>query len=335
MKIKTGLLAYGMSGKIFHAPFLEKHDGFDLYAIVERTDKKAQEVYPHLRSYNSTEELLDDDSIELVIVNTPNNLHYENTKSALLKGKHVLVEKPFAANTQQAKELFELADKQQKKIFFYQNRRWDSDFLSVKKILDNGELGKLNELHIRYDRYKAEIGVKSFKESAVEASGLSYDLGPHLLDQVISLFGKPLSFHKVLNNNREGTKVNDYIFVQLSYPNSLNVTICASLLVVNPQPAFVLHGSKGSYIKERTDLQENQLLAGIKPGDSEYGMEQPNKEGLLSIIDNDTSRKDTLILAERGNYMEIFDAVYQSLNNNMPYPITREDILTQLEILES
>jgi predicted dehydrogenase len=333
--INTGLLAYGMSGKIFHAPFIDKHSGFSLYAVTERNTKKAQRDYPYLISYHSIDELLNDEVVELVIINTPNCFHYEHAKAALQKGKNVLVEKPFAANIKQAEELFKLADKQGVEIFFYQNRRWDSDYLSVKEIIESGKLGKLNEIHIRYDRYRKAIRTKTFKELSVEASGLQFDLGPHLLDQVISLFGKPVSYRKVLGRNRKDTQVDDYFFAQMSYPDSLNVTVVASLLVANPQPAFILHGSEGSYVKQRTDVQEEQLFNGVKPNDIGYGIELPEKQGILSIIDNEERKVEHAIPSPKGNYILLFDAVYQTLVYQKPYPITREEVLTQLEILEN
>ncbi|KAA6352345.1 scyllo-inositol 2-dehydrogenase (NADP(+)) [termite gut metagenome] len=334
--INVGLLAYGMSGRVFHAPFLDKHTGFNLYAVTERNTKKAQKDYPYLISYNSVDELLNDNTIELVVVNTPNYLHYEQAKSALLKGKHILVEKPFTANTKQAKELFELADKQGKEIFFYQNRRWDSDFISVKEVINSRKLGKLNEIHIRYDRYRPVIGLKAFKETpTLEACGLFYDLGPHLLDQVISLFGKPISYHKVSGNNRKNTQVEDYFMIQLSYPNDLNVTITASLLVVDTQPAFVLHGVEGSFVKYRADVQEEQLLGGMKLNNPIYGIELPNMQGILSVVDKNDNITKEIIVSKQGNYLSLFDAVYQTLVNRKIYPITREEILIQLEILEN
>ncbi|QPH38315.1 Gfo/Idh/MocA family oxidoreductase [Pedobacter endophyticus] len=332
---KAGLLAFGMSGKVFHAPFLNAHPGFSLKAVVERNEKKAAADYPDLISYNSIEELLNDNEIELVVVNTPNNLHFEHAKAALNAGKHILVEKPFTATSAQAKQLFELADEVGKQIFFYQNRRWDSDFASVKKVLASGKLGKLNEMHLRYDRYRNVIGPKLFKEKAIEASGLLYDLGPHLLDQVISLFGKPLSFHKILGKNRKDTLVDDYFSIQLSYPDSVNVFVTSSMLVVNPQAAFVLHGVTGSFIKQRTDSQEEQLLAGKKLTDVGFGIEPEGSEGLLTTIDADGNKTDELIPSEVGSYLPLFDAVYQSLLTNAAYPVTREDVLHQLEILES
>lgn len=333
--INAGLLAYGMSGKVFHAPFLQAHSGFNLKAIVERSHKNAVNDYPNITSYNSVDELLNDTEIELVVINTPNNLHYEHSKAALIKHKHILVEKPFTATAVQAKELFELADSVGKQIFFYQNRRWDSDFIAVKKVIESGKLGKLVEVHMRYDRYRNVIGPKAFKENPIAASGLLYDLGPHLLDQVISLFGKPLSYHKILGKNRVGTLVDDYFSIQLSYPNSLQVFVTASMLVVNPQAGFVLHGVNGSFIKQRTDIQEEQLLAGMKLTDPGYGIEPASKDGLLTTIDAEGHKTEEMIPSEVGSYLPLFEAVYQAINNNKPYPVTREDVLTQLEIIES
>jgi predicted dehydrogenase len=333
--INAGLLAYGMSGKVFHAPFLQAHSGFNLKAMVERSHKNAVNDYPNITSYNSVDELLNDEEIELVVINTPNNLHYEHSRAALSKHKHILVEKPFTATAAQAKELFELADSVGKQIFFYQNRRWDSDFTSVRKVIENGKLGKLNEMHLRYDRYRNVIGPKAFKENPVEASGLLYDLGPHLLDQVISLFGKPLSFYKVLGKNRVGTLVDDYFSIQLSYPDSVNVFVTSSMLVVDPQAAFVLHGVDGSFIKQRADIQEEQLLAGMKLTDEGYGIEAEGKAGLLTTIDADGRKTEEIIKSEVGSYLPLFEAIYQAISNNKPYPVTRENVLTQLEILES
>ena len=188
---------------------------------------------------------------------------------------------------------------------------------------------------MRYDRYRNVIGPKAFKENPIAASGLLYDLGPHLLDQVISLFGKPLSYHKILGKNRVGTLVDDYFSIQLSYPNSLQVFVTASMLVVNPQAGFVLHGVNGSFIKQRTDIQEEQLLAGMKLTDPGYGIEPASKDGLLTTIDAEGHKTEEMIPSEVGSYLPLFEAVYQAINNNKPYPVTREDVLTQLEIIES
>jgi scyllo-inositol 2-dehydrogenase (NADP+) len=334
-KINTGLLAYGMSGKVFHAPFIEAHNGFNFTAIVERTNKLAQNDYPNIKSYASVEELIDDSSIEFVIVNTPNFMHYEHAKMALNAGKHILVEKPFTATTAQAKELFALAKSVGKKVLVYQNRRYDSGYNAVKSIVESDKLGKLIEVHFRFDRYRNVIGPKSFKEEVVEATGLQYDLGPHLLDQAISLFGKPEKYHKILGKNRNQTKVDDYLHIQLSYPNDLYVFLTASMLVADIKEAFVLNGLKGSFSKNHADVQEAQLLKGIKPTAENYGIEDREDAGKLTLISEDGEKSIETIPSEKGDYMGLFEAVYQNVINDIPYPITEEDILIQLEILES
>jgi scyllo-inositol 2-dehydrogenase (NADP+) len=331
--IKVGLLAYGMSGKVFHAPFFSTHAGFEFKAVVERNAKKANNDYPKVKSYNSVDELLSDAEIDLVVINTPNNLHYEQAKQALKKGKHILVEKPFTATSADAKELFDLADEANKQIFFYQNRRFNSDFLSVKEVIDSGKLGKLVEIHIRFDRYRNTIGPKAFKEKPIEASGLMYDLGPHLLDQAIYLFGKPQSFNKVLSKNRAESLVDDYFSIQLNYA-TVTVFLTASLLVVQPQKAFVLHGTEGTFVKDRTDVQEDQLIAGIKPNEDGFAIEKPGSEGVLTTINKEGVKTETWIESKIGNYMQIFEDVYQSLTDKKPYPVKREDVITQIEILE-
>jgi len=334
-KINTGLLAFGMSGKVFHAPFVDAHPGFNLHAITERNHKLAKNDYPSIISYNTIDDLIADETIELVIINTPSFTHYEYAKKALLAGKHILVEKPFTATSAQAKELFNLAKSVGKKALVYQNRRYDSGFNAVKKVIDSGQLGKLVEVHFRYDRYRNEIGPKYFKEEPYAASGLSYDLGPHLLDQTISLFGKPEKFHKVLGKHREHTKVDDYFTIHLSYPNDLNVFLTASMLVAEIKDAFVVNGMMGSFNKNHADVQEEQLLNGMKPTDERYGIENPVDAGRLTLVTKDGGRATTVTPSEKGDYMGIFEAVYQNIVKDVPYPITEEDILAQLEILES
>ena len=333
--ISTGLMAYGMSGKIFHGPFLTAHQGFKLHAVTERNQKNAEKDFAGITSYDSTEELLNDKEIELIVINTPNNTHYDYAIQALTAGKHILVEKPFAATSAQAIEIFELAESLGKNVFVYQNRRWDSDFTAVKNIIKSNKLGKLSEVHFRFDRYKASIGVKSFKEEPVAASGLQYDLGPHLVDQAISIFGNPLSFHKLLGRNRKNTKVDDFFSIHLSYPDSLNVFVHANMMVTDIQPSFVLHGENGSFIKERADVQEEQLLKGIMPDEPGFGIEAKGKEAVLTLISENGERTKRLVPSKPASYMSLFEAVYQSLVNKEPYPIRQEEILAQLEILEA
>ncbi len=331
--IKTGILSFGMSGRLFHAPFVNAHSGFELTAVVERSQKQAHLEYPAIISYGSVDALLEDDSIELVIVNTPNATHFEFALKALQKGRHVLVEKPFTITPDQAKQLFETARENSRHVLPYQNRRYDSDFISVKKVVDSGKLGKLIEVHFRFDRYRVAIGPKVAKETPGAGAGLLYDLGPHLLDQVISVFGIPLRWRKTLGHFRPKTQVDDYAHMHLTYPDEMQVFVTASLLVANDMPAFSLNGLNGSYIKYRTDIQEKQLLHGVTPTDPEYGKEDDGGEGILTRISEDGSRKTEMIPGIQSSYLNLFDAVHKTIRDGIPYPVTRDQVLAQLEIL--
>jgi scyllo-inositol 2-dehydrogenase (NADP+) len=333
--IKTALIAYGMSGRIFHAPFISTHPGFEFRAVVERHEKKAASRYPDVISYDQTEELLNDPEIELIIVNTPNNTHFDLAKQVLQSGKHVLVEKPVAGTSAEVKELYDLGRQVGKQVMAYQNRRWDSDFLSVKEVIESGRLGELIEVHLRFDRYKTAISPKQFKEKkSVGTNGVSYDLGPHLLDQAISLFGRPLSHKKTTGTYREGSEVDDYFHYHLIYPHQLNVYLTSGLLIAQPLPSFVVHGTLGSYIKDRCDVQEAQLDKGILPVRPEYGLEPADSEGKLVTMGLGDQKTTEYIPSGRGNYLHLFEAVYQTIRHNVLYPITEEHIAWQIELLQ-
>ena len=330
--VATGLLSYGMSGRLFHAPFLHAHPGFNFSAVVERSQKKVNAVYPHVKSCDSPDELFNDPSLELIIVDTPNYSHYEYARKALEAGKHVLIEKPFATSLAQAKELFDLAKKQKRYVMAYQNRRWDSDFQSVKAIAAEKRLGKLVEVHLRYDRYRPLIEAKPHKEEPLPGAGLAWNLGPHVLDQAICLFGRPLQFFKTTAAHRDNTKVDDYAFFHLQYQNDLQVYIHVSLLCARPLPSYVLHGKNGSFMRGRTDIQESQLDKGISPLDPEYGKD--TTLGELTLADENGILKTEMVPAPKGDYYQLFEAVYQQVRNKRPYPITKDEILCQMEILD-
>ena len=332
--IRTGLLAYGMSGKVFQAPFLAAHPGFDLQAVVERTEQRMHHDYPTIRSYPSVVELLTDPAIELVVVNTPSNTHFDLAQQALRAGKHVLLEKHVATSVAQMQELWALAKHVGCQLLAYQNRRWNSDFVAVRRVVESGELGQLTEVHFRFDRYRPALNPKKFKEEPLPGSGLLYDLGPHLIDQVISLFGRPLASRKTLGYYRSGTQVDDFFSLHLHYPAGLNVWLSASLLVADPPPAYVLHGTLGSYQKGRTDPQEAQLLRSMSPLAPEYGHEKPGDEGRLTLADPKGLLSVRPDPAPPGDYMGLFEAVFQTIRNGAPYPIREEQLLWQNELLD-
>jgi scyllo-inositol 2-dehydrogenase (NADP+) len=334
--IITGLMSYGMSGRIFHAPFLTTNPGFKFKAVVERHEKKVAARYPGVVSYNTIDELLADDEIELIIVNTPNDTHFDFAVKALKAGKHILLEKPAAATSAEVKVIYDLARKVNKHVMVYQNRRWDSGFLLVKEVIESGKLGELMEVHFRFDRYKRALSPKLFKETATTpANGLVYDLGAHLVDNAISLFGKPLNFTKTTGIYREGSEVADYFNYHLIYPNQLNVFLTSGLLMAEVLPGFAVYGTLGSFAKERCDVQEAQLDRGMLPNEEGFGIEPEGSDGKLVIMDIDNERNVEWVKPPKGNYNGLFDAVYNTLRNNALFPVTEEHIAWQIELLES
>ena len=331
--INTALCSFGMSGKIFHAPFIQLNKGFNLYGVWERSKKTAAADYPAIKSFESLEAMLADDAIELVVVNTPNYTHYEFAKKALLAGKHVLVEKSFTVTVSEAEELIQLAKKQDKQLSVYQNRRYDSDFKTVQKIVSEGLLGKIVEAEFHFDRFNLSLSPKQHKETPNPGAGLLHDLGPHIIDQAVCLFGMPKSLFGYLRVQRPLSLVNDYFNADLFYPE-LTVRLKSGLIVKEPPAAYCLHGTHGSFVKQRADVQEDTLKKGLKPGASDWGKEAPDASGILNISrDGLTSR--IVIPSLQGNYMEFYDALYKAIKDKEKLPVSAEDGLNVMRIIEA
>jgi len=330
--IKTALLSFGMSGKLFHAPFLCVHPGFELIGAWERSKKVLQEIYPGTTSYNTLEDLLADPSVELVIVNTPNNSHYEYTKAAMLAGKDVVVEKAFTTTVAEAVELKELALQLNRKITIYQSRRFDSDFKTIQKVLNENLLGATVDAEFRYDRYKPLIGPKKHKETAGPGAGLLNDLGPHLIDQALTLFGMPEALFADVRITRENSLVDDWFDIQLQYA-SLRVRLHSAVFAREALPAYMLQGRNGSFIKNRTDQQETKLLAGLLPNRDDWGAEPVSEYGLLNTEINSKLIKKKLP-SEKGNYLEFYDGVYEAIVNNTQMPVTVDQAINVMKIIE-
>lgn len=331
-KIKTALLSYGMSGRVFHAPFLELHDGFELTGSWERSKKLIQNDYPQVKSYSSLEELLADD-IDLVIVNTPVETHYEYAKKALLAGKHALVEKAFTTTAAEAEELLAIAKEKNLKLTVYQNRRWDSDFKTVKQVVDQGLLGDIVEAEFHFDRYNPNLSPKTHKETANAGAGIIKDLGPHLIDQALYLFGYPDTVFADIRILREGSLVDDYMDILLYYPDK-RVRLKAGFFVREAIPAYAVHGKKGSFLKSRGDIQEDMLKTGEKPNVTTWGTEPEDKSGLLHTeINGEIIRKTIPTL--QGNYYDLFDGLYVSITQDKEEPVTAEDGIRTMKIIDA
>ncbi len=331
--INTALCSFGMSGWVFHAPFITTNPKFNLYAVWERSKNLAEEKYPGVKTYRTLEEMLDDKEVELVIVNTPNYTHYDYTKKSLLAGKHVIVEKPFSITVDEGYELIQLAQKQNKKLSVYQNRRYDSDYKTVKKIVDQKLLGDIVEIEIHYDRYSKDLSYKVHKETPGPGTGALYDLGSHLIDQALQLFGMPEAVFGDIRIVRPISKVDDYFEVILYYQN-LRVKLKSSYLVRESLPGYIFHGSLGSFIKPKTNIQEMALQSGAVPGKQDWGTEPDSEKGLLH-----TEKKGNIlreyIESEQGNYGEYYDAMYEAIVNDAPVPVSAEDGLNVIKIIEA
>ncbi|MFN8252858.1 MAG: Gfo/Idh/MocA family oxidoreductase [Ferruginibacter sp.] len=330
--IKTALCSFGMSGWVFHAPFLQAHPGFELYAVWERTKNLAQEKYPSIKTFRDFDGMLADDAIELVVINTPSITHYDYTKKALLAGKHVIVEKPFTATVAEADELIALAQQQQKMLTVFQNRRNDSDYLTVKKIIRSGLLGEIKEAEIHYDRFTPELSYKAHKEAATPAVGIVYDLGAHLLDAALQLFGLPNAVFADMMIMRENSLVDDYFEILLYYP-SCRVRVKATMFAKEPQ-GFIIHGSRGSFIKSRGDVQEAQLQQHKNPLDADYGIEPEPEWGLLHYEKDGHFIKEK-IKSEPGNYRRYYDGVYEAIVHRKPPPVTAGEARNVIKVIEA
>lgn len=331
--IKTALCSFGMSGLVFHSPFLSINPGFNFYAVWERTKNEAEKKFPNVITYRTLDEMLSDELVELVIVNTPNYTHFEYAQKALQAGKHVIVEKPFTVTVKEAQELIDLAKKQNKILSVYQNRRYDSDYKTIKKVLDKKLLGEVVEAEFHFDRYREELSPKQHKEIPGPGTGVLYDLGAHLIDQALQLFGWPSKLFADIHIIRPVSKVDDYFEVLLYYPN-LRVRLKASYSVRETLPGYIIHGLKGSFIKPKTDVQEALLQAGSIPGGADWGREPETEKGLLHTeIDGIEERK--YIDSEQGNYDDYYSGIYEAIRNNKPVPVTAEEGMNVIRIIET
>lgn len=330
--IKTALLSFGMSGRVFHEPFIRINPGFEWHAVLERTRNLAVEKHPGVITYRNLDDLLNDKAIELVVVNTPNATHFDFAKKALQAGKHVVVEKPFAATVEEADELIKLAKQAGRLLTVFQNRRWDSDFKTVQQVVQENLLGEIIEAEIHYDRYNPELSPKAHKETPGAGIGTLYDLGSHILDQAVQLFGMPEAVFADLRALRRGSLIDDYSEVLLYY-TMLRVRIKTSYFAREPIPAYVLHGRKGSFLKPRADMQEARLQAGEAPDVPDWGTEPDEARGLLHTTINEKTIKE-FIPTQRGNYGEYYDRLYQAIRLQEPLPVLPEDARNIILLIE-
>lgn len=329
-KLTTAIIGFGLSGRYLQAPFMVANPNYRLKTIVTSQDVSA--IFPSVKSTKNIDDILNDPEIDLVSIASPNETHFELAKRCLLANKHILVEKPMTATSAQAEELIDLAKKQGKILTVFQNRRFDGDFMTIQKILNENLLGEILNVEIRYDRWKPMLNPKKWKETVSPASGILYDLGSHIIDQTLVLFGKPNSVWGETFTQRANSEIDDAFDVKLNY-GKLKVKLSASLMVREDTPRYMIHGTKGSFVKYGVDVQEDQSKAGLTPLSSEWGREPNENWGILNTEINGISFKGK-VETEAGNWGILFQNIFEAITQNKELLVKPEQVLEQIKIIE-
>jgi scyllo-inositol 2-dehydrogenase (NADP+) len=330
--ITVALVGFGLSGRYLQAPFFLANPNFKLKTIVTNNQNPTA-IYPTVEKATGLEAVLADKEIDLVSICSPSLTHFDYAKQCLLAGKHILVEKPFVSTVSEAKEVLKLAKSVGKYVFVFQNRRFDSDFLTVKKVVEGGFLGKILSYEAHYNRYKPVLNPKKWKEIVSPANGILYDLGAHIIDQSIALFGKPLAVSGETFTQRQGSDIDDAFDVRLDY-GKLKVTLKSSLMVREDTPRYIIQGTHGSFVKYGIDVQEDHLKAGIMPDNPEFGFETHQYNAILNTEINGLHIRGQ-VTTERGSWHLLFQNIYDVIEHGAKPAIKNEDILMQLWIIEA
>lgn len=310
--IKTGIAGFGAAGKFMHAPFLKTLPAlYEIVSVLERHASESKHLFPNATIARSFDELLASDA-ELIIITTPNDTHFPYAEKALLAGKHVVLEKPFTITTQNAEKLINLARTQNRVLSVYQNRRYVSDFLTIKTVLEQQLLGEVHDFEAHYDRYRPEAKPNAWREEPLPGSGIWYDLGAHIIDQSLYFFGLPKFITADIRMQRSHARATDYFDVRLDY-GFLTVTLKSGMLVREPGPRYLVHGVKGSFLKYGEDPQEVFLRAGKLPTEvPNFGIEDESLFGLLHTeIDGEVVKKRVPSL--KGNYGYYYENLYKTI----------------------
>lgn len=336
-KFKVGLIGFSIGGQVFHAPFIAGNPSLELYKVTARKQEQKQllkDRYPQAEAVESADDIVEDNAIDLVVIATSNDVHYSLTKKALEAGKHVVVEKPFTNTTAEADELIALAEEKGLLLTVHHNARFHSDFKTVKKIVASEVLGPLVNYEARYDRFRNFLRVGAWREENLPGSGIHYDLGAHLLDQALQLFGAPEWVFADLRRQREGAKaVDDFEFI-LSYPK-VKVSLKGQMLAKEATARYALYGWNGSFVKEGTDPQEDLLRAGVFPHEhSNWGSEDSSTYGRLALL-KDGEDVNEIVTSERGSGPDFYKNVVDSLNGDDDLYITAAQARDVIRILEA
>jgi scyllo-inositol 2-dehydrogenase (NADP+) len=329
--IGVGLVGYGLAGAAFHAPLIQAEPRLRLHAVLTSRAGQVGRDHPGARVVGSAEELLADPEVELVVVAAPNAVHHQLAAAALAAGRHVVVDKPFVLTTAEADELIGLAEAEGRLLSVFQNRRWDNDFLTLRRCLEAGLLGEVSTYVSRFDRFRpAPKG--GWREQAVPGSGVLYDLGPHLIDQALVLFGRPETVWADVGVQRPGVEAVDYVHLVLGY-GRLRVLLHAGMEVRDPGPRFEVHGDRGSFVKYGLDPQEAALRSGGRPGDPGWGSEPADRHGTLTTEVGGLELRGRLASVP-GAYQAFYAAMAGAVAGQGPVPVTAEQGRDTIMVIE-
>jgi scyllo-inositol 2-dehydrogenase (NADP+) len=334
--IKTAIIGFGMAGRVFHSPIISSLDSFNLAKIYTTNIDSInyiEKLYPNTMTVTDIKEILSDESIDLIIIAAPNTQHFSLAKQAILAGKHVVIDKPFTVTSSESDELIHLAQEQEKVMSIFQNRRWDSDFRTLKKVIESGLLGNLVECEIHMDRFRNTIKDRAWREDDIPGSGVLFDLGSHLIDQALTLFGTPNAITADLRMQRQIAKTTDNFELILHY-NKLKVTLKSGMLVRASLPHFILLGENGSFVKYGVDVQEEDLKAGLTPlTKANWGEEPMEIHGTICTTANDLDI-DGKVKSEKGDYREYYLNIYDAIINKGTLMVTPQQARNTIRLIE-
>jgi predicted dehydrogenase len=331
-KIRVGVVGFGKSAKVFHIPFINTMEEFELVAVLERRSDESKKLYPHITLVRTIDEMVALEDVDLVVITTTNDTHFEFASKSLRAEKHTILEKPFTNTTDEALELIKIGKESGKVFSVYQNRRYVSDFMTMRELLAENLLGDVHEFTATYDRYRAEPVAGSWREAELPGSGILYDLGPHVIDQALSLFGNPKTITADLRMQRSFSKVDDYFNIWLDY-GFLKVVLHSGMLVREQGPRYMIQGTKGSFIKFGEDPQEARLRAGDLPVGEDWGKEDEEFYGLLHTeVNGNIIRKK--VPSKKGNFGLYYKNIYNAIVNNAPVAERPEDGYNTIRLIE-
>ncbi|MBA3859335.1 MAG: oxidoreductase [Cyanobacteria bacterium PR.3.49] len=338
--LRIALMGFGLAGEIFHAPILKVTDGLEVTVITSSDStrqKKAATVFPKAEIVDSFDTAIKShkEKFDLAVIVSPNKWHAPQAKAALEAGKSVVVDKPFAVNSRECRELIETAQKHKQLLTVYQNRRWDNDFLTLQKLLKDNVLQDVVRFESRFERFRNKIDTKKWREvvGTDEGGGLLFDLGSHLIDQACVLFGTPTTIYCELDKRRDGVRADDDAFVALEFESGVRAHLHANMVSAIPGPRFRLLAMNGGYEKFGLDPQEDALRAGLTPKEKNWGIESASLSGKLAIERNGKMVTESLV-CEKGNYQLFYIALRDAIANNTPAPVDPEDALKTISIIE-